>query len=106
MKLGIAALILGSAAAFAPTNTGKGASVLSMTATGTETYTFTKSEEIFKEAQEVSFHLWSEAKKTKFVLSCSRGTEAMAHSGKSRETCLCWRLRAEELTAVVCQLTA
>jgi hypothetical protein len=87
MKLGIAALILGSAAAFAPANTGKGASVLSMTATGTETYTFTKSEEIFKEAQEVSFHyLWSEAKKTKFVWSCSRGTEAMAYSGKSRET--------------------
>ena len=57
MKLGIAALILGSAAAFAPTNTGKGASVLSMTATGTETYTFTKSEEIFKEAQDVSFGL-------------------------------------------------
>ena len=57
MKLGIAALIIGSAAAFAPANTGKGASVLSMTATGTETYTFTKSEEIFKEAQDVSFGL-------------------------------------------------
>jgi hypothetical protein len=28
-----------------------------MTATGTETYTFTKSEEIFKEAQDVSFGL-------------------------------------------------
>lgn len=54
MKLAIAALILGSAAAFAPANTARGASVLSMTATGTETYTFTKSEEIFKEAKEVS----------------------------------------------------
>lgn len=57
MKLGIAALILGSAAAFAPANTAGGASALSMTATGTETYTFTKSEEIFKEAQDVSFGL-------------------------------------------------
>ena len=67
MKLGIAALILGSAAAFAPANTGKGASVLAMTATGTETCTFTKSEEIFKEAQEVSFHLSVEAKKTTYI---------------------------------------
>jgi len=55
MKLAIAALILGSAAAFAPASTARGASVLSMTATGTETYTFTKSEEIFKEAKEVSW---------------------------------------------------
>ena len=75
MKLGIAALILGSAAAFAPANTGKGASVLAMTATGTETYTFTKSEEIFKEAQEVSFHPSVEAKKNDMHLTGLVGEE-------------------------------
>lgn len=54
MKLGLAALLIGSAAAFAPAATGVQRSALSMTATGTETYTFTKSEEIFAEAKEVS----------------------------------------------------
>jgi len=55
MKLGLAALLIGSATAFAPAaSTGGQRSALSMTATGTPTYTFTKSEEIFAEAQEVS----------------------------------------------------
>ena len=81
MKLGIAALILGSAAAFAPANTGKGASVHAMTATGTETYTFTKSEEIFKEAQEVSFRLWGKENNNSLVLAARNGGDGARLKG-------------------------
>lgn len=54
MKFTLAAVALvGSAAAFSPAFSTR-SSGLKMTATGSETYTFTKSEEIFAEAQTVS----------------------------------------------------
>jgi len=58
MKFSAASLFLlsSSAAAFsAPTFGAPRSSALKMTATETQVYTFAKSEEIFAEAQEVSF---------------------------------------------------
>jgi glutamate-1-semialdehyde 2,1-aminomutase len=53
MKLALAtALLVGSATAFAPTFGARGSSTLKSAVA--DTYTFTKSEEIFKEAQDVS----------------------------------------------------
>lgn len=54
MKLALAAAaLIGSATAFAPTSGARPSSALKMSAVADETYTFTKSEEIFKEAQDV-----------------------------------------------------
>lgn len=52
--LGVTALLVASASAFAPGKALARSSSLS-SATASETYTFTKSEEIFAEAQEVGF---------------------------------------------------
>ena len=53
MKLALAtALLVGSATAFAPTLGAR--SSLALKSAVADTYTFTKSEEIFKEAQDVS----------------------------------------------------
>ena len=51
--VGITALLATGAAAFAPAQASGRSSSLSSTAEATPTYTFTKSEEIFAEAQEV-----------------------------------------------------
>jgi hypothetical protein len=54
MKLALAAaFLLGSATAFAPINGARSSSAVK-SAVADEIYTFTKSEEIFKEAQDVS----------------------------------------------------
>ena len=51
--IGITALLASGASAFAPSKAAAHSSSLSSTAEATPTYTFTKSEEIFAEAQEV-----------------------------------------------------
>jgi len=54
MKLALAtAVLVGSATAFSPTFGARSSSALKMSAVAPEIYTFTKSEEIFKEAQDV-----------------------------------------------------
>lgn len=54
MKLALASLLIGSAAAFTASSSAGYNTALKSTVT--ETYTFTKSEEIFAEAQTVSGH--------------------------------------------------
>lgn len=53
LSLAVSALVLSSCSAFAPASNQRPSTRMQADATATETYTFTKSEEIFAEAQTV-----------------------------------------------------
>ena len=60
MKFVLASAMIGAAAAFSNPSFMARPSALKMSAVEAETYTFTKSEEIFAEAQEVSRATWKQ----------------------------------------------
>ena len=65
MKFALASLLIGSAAAFSASPSAGYSTALRSTVT--ETYTFTKSEEIFAEAKNVSFIMCCNNKTTIFI---------------------------------------